>query len=83
VERAEPVADLVLASWVIDDTPLLEWLRRLCGKRYPVTRAYEPSTIVELGSVEELTLRGCLFGRQWGGTDGWSNGPITISNCSS
>ena len=53
-----------------------------CHRR-PAAPVYEPPTIVELGTVEELTLRGCLFGKQWGGADGFSFGPITISNCSS
>jgi hypothetical protein len=46
---------------------------------------YEPPVLVELGSVAEQTLHGCLFGKQWGGSDGWTFMGINvpISNCSS
>jgi hypothetical protein len=47
--------------------------------------AYEPPVLVELGTVAELTLHGCFFGKHAGGSDGFTfmgiNAPI--SNCSS
>ena len=46
--------------------------------------SYEPPTLIELGSVAEHTLNGCLLGKQWGGSDGFSFMGINvpISNCS-
>lgn len=46
---------------------------------------YESPTLVELGSVTEQTLSGCFWGKEWGGTDGWTFMGINvpISNCSS
>ena len=51
--------------------------------------AYEPPRLVELGTVHELTLtgglNGCYWGKQFGGSDGWTFMGISvpISNCSS
>jgi hypothetical protein len=47
--------------------------------------AYEPPILLELGSVAELTLHGCWWGKEFGGTDGWTFMGISvpISNCSS
>ena len=48
--------------------------------------AYEPPRLVELGTVHELTLTGgCYWGKQFGGSDGWTFMGISvpISNCSS
>jgi hypothetical protein len=46
---------------------------------------YEPPTLVALGAVSELTQTGCYWGKQFGGTDGWTFMGISvpISNCSS
>jgi hypothetical protein len=51
----------------------------------PVVSQYEPPQLVELGTVATQTLRGCLLGKQLGGTDGWTFMGINmpISNCSS
>jgi hypothetical protein len=45
---------------------------------------YEPPTLFEIGSVYDHTLTGCLFGKQLGGTDGFTFMGINvpISNCS-
>lgn len=41
--------------------------------------------LVALGTVSELTLHGCYWNKQLGGTDGWTFMGISvpISNCSS
>ena len=46
---------------------------------------YESPTLIELGSVADQTLHGCFWGKEWGGTDGWTFMGINvpISNCSS
>jgi hypothetical protein len=46
---------------------------------------YESPTLVELGLVADLTLHGCWWGKELGGTDGWTFMGINvpISNCSS
>jgi hypothetical protein len=51
----------------------------------PTDHPYEPPVLVELGTVAAHTLHGCLWGKEWGGTDGWSFMGINvpISNCSS
>jgi hypothetical protein len=47
--------------------------------------SYEAPTLRELGTVAEHTLHGCFWGKEWGGTDGWTFMGINvpISNCSS
>jgi hypothetical protein len=47
--------------------------------------AYDPPVLIEIGTVAELTLGRCWFGKQVGGSDGFSlaGQPISISNCSS
>jgi hypothetical protein len=47
--------------------------------------AYEPPMLIELGSVSELTLSGCFFGKHLGGSDGFTfmGVSVPISNCSS
>jgi hypothetical protein len=51
----------------------------------PSVPAYEPPALVELGTVAAQTLHGCFWGKEWGGTDGWTFMGINvpISNCSS
>jgi hypothetical protein len=54
----------------------------------PASRAYEAPQLFEIGSVETHTLtglQGCYWGKQFGGTDGWTFMGINvpISNCSS
>jgi hypothetical protein len=46
---------------------------------------YEPPRLIELGSVVERTLHGCYWGKQFGGSDGFTFMGISvpISNCSS
>jgi hypothetical protein len=46
---------------------------------------YESPALVELGSVADQTLHGCFWGKELGGTDGWTFMGINvpISNCSS
>jgi hypothetical protein len=46
---------------------------------------YEPPALVALGTISELTQTGCYWGKQFGGTDGWTFMGISvpISNCSS
>jgi hypothetical protein len=47
--------------------------------------AYEPPALVDLGTLHEQTLTyGCLFGKQFGGSDGFTFMGINvpISNCS-
>ena len=46
---------------------------------------YEPPALIEFGSVVERTLHGCYWGKQFGGTDGFTFMGISvpISNCSS
>jgi hypothetical protein len=46
---------------------------------------YAPPEVIELGSVAVQTLHGCFWGKEWGGTDGWTFMGINvpISNCSS
>jgi hypothetical protein len=46
---------------------------------------YEPPELVDLGAIAELTLHGCFWGKEWGGTDGWTFMGINVpvSNCSS
>lgn len=48
-------------------------------------RVYEPPGLFELGSVAERTLNGCYWGKQLGGTDGFTfmGVAVPISNCSS
>jgi hypothetical protein len=45
---------------------------------------YEAPSLVVLGSVSELTLNGCYWGKQFGGTDGFTFMGISvpISKCS-
>lgn len=31
--------------------------------------AYEKPTVVRLGSLSEMTLSGCIWGKTWGGSD--------------
>jgi hypothetical protein len=47
--------------------------------------AYQPPLLRELGAVPDLTLHGCYWGKQFGGTDGYTFMGISvpISNCSS
>ena len=51
----------------------------------PPIPIYEPPALVELGTVVEQTLNGCFWGKEWGGTDGWTfmGMNVPISNCSS
>jgi hypothetical protein len=46
---------------------------------------YVPPALFELGSVSELTLTGCYWNKQFGGTDGFTFMGISvpISSCSS
>ena len=46
---------------------------------------YEPPRLIEFGSVVERTLHGCYWGKQFGGSDGFTFMGISvpISNCSS
>jgi hypothetical protein len=49
--------------------------------------AYEPPSLVVLGTVHELTLSGwnrCFWDKKLGGTDGftWMGISVPISNCS-
>ena len=46
---------------------------------------YEPPALIEFGSVVERTLHGCYWGKQFGGSDGFTFMGISvpISNCSS
>jgi hypothetical protein len=50
------------------------------------TERYDPPRIEELGTIHELTLTGdhCWFGKQLGGSDGFTFMGISvpISNCS-
>ena len=48
------------------------------------TARYEPPTIVEIGGVWDLTLNGCFWGKELGGSDGFTFMGISvpISNCS-
>ena len=45
---------------------------------------YEAPQLSVLGTVHELTLHGCLFDKQLGGTDGftWMGISVPISDCS-
>ena len=47
--------------------------------------AYEPPTLEAIGSVWEHTLHGCWWGKEFGGSDGFTFMGINvpISNCSS
>ena len=47
--------------------------------------AYEPPALIEIGSIAQLTLNGCYWGKELGGTDGWTFMGINVpvSNCSS
>ncbi len=48
-------------------------------------RPYEAPSLVVLGTIHNLTLtRGCWWGKQFGGTDGftWMGNPVPISDCS-
>jgi hypothetical protein len=47
--------------------------------------AYEPPVLWEFGAVADLTLNGCYWGKQFGGSDGFTFMGISvpISNCSS
>ena len=52
----------------------------------PITEDYEPPALTVLGAVHELTLHGgdkCLWGKQWGGSDGlqWMGINIPVSSC--
>jgi hypothetical protein len=51
----------------------------------PVGADYEPPMILELGGVSEQTLNGCYWGKQLGGSDGFTFMGISvpISSCSS
>jgi hypothetical protein len=51
----------------------------------PSETPYEPPVLVELGTVADLTLRGCFLGKHLGGSDGFTFMGMTapISNCSS
>ena len=54
--------------------------------RNDVPAAYEPPALYDLGTVHEQTLTyGCLFNKQWGGSDGFTfmGIDVPISNCSS
>jgi hypothetical protein len=44
---------------------------------------YEPPTLVELGTVADLTLSGCFMDKKWFGSDGlkWGNISIPVSSC--
>ena len=55
-------------------------------RRLEPATAYEAPALYDLGTVHEQTLtQGCLFGKQWGGSDGFTFMGISvpISNCSS
>ena len=47
-------------------------------------QAYEPPTLEVIGGVWERTLNGCWWGKELGGTDGFTFMGINvpISNCS-
>jgi hypothetical protein len=54
--------------------------------RNDVPESYEPPVLYDLGTVHEQTLtHGCLFNKQWGGSDGFTfmGIDVPISNCSS
>jgi hypothetical protein len=46
--------------------------------------AYTPPVLTELGTVWEHTLHGCWWGKEWGGSDGFSfmGIDVPVSNCS-
>jgi hypothetical protein len=46
--------------------------------------SYEAPSLAVLGTVHTLTLRGCWWDKQFGGTDGftWMGVPVPISDCS-
>jgi hypothetical protein len=45
--------------------------------------AYEAPRVERLGFFHVETQNGCLFGKQWGGSDSWAGIiGVTISNCS-
>ena len=48
-------------------------------------QAYEPPAVFDLGSIADQTLNGCYWGKQFGGTDGFTFMGINvpISTCSS
>jgi hypothetical protein len=50
----------------------------------PLEAAYVPPVLTELGTVWERTLHGCWWGKEWGGSDGFTFMGINvpISNCS-
>jgi hypothetical protein len=45
---------------------------------------YEPPELIVLGTLHELTLNGCYWGKEFGGSDGFTFMGISvpISNCS-
>jgi hypothetical protein len=50
-----------------------------------LTEPYEAPSVIVLGTVHDLTLTGCWWGKTWGGgTDGfnWNGIPVPISDCS-
>ena len=53
--------------------------------RHDVPESYEAPALYDLGTVHEQTLHGCLFNKQWGGSDGFTfmGIDVPISNCSS
>ena len=54
--------------------------------RHDVPESYEAPALYDLGTVHEQTLTyGCLFNKQWGGSDGFTfmGIDVPISNCSS
>ena len=54
--------------------------------RHDVPERYEPPALYDLGTVHEQTLTsGCLFNKQWGGSDGFTfmGIDVPISSCSS
>lgn len=52
---------------------------------HDLEHVYEPPALIEFGSVVERTLHGCYWGKQFGGSDGFTFMGISvpISNCSS
>ena len=47
-------------------------------------QSYSPPAMTVLGTLHELTLTGCFFGKEFGGSDGFEFMGINvpISNCS-
>ena len=50
----------------------------------PIEAHYAAPVLTELGTVWEHTLHGCWWGKEWGGSDGFTfmGVDVPISNCS-